>query len=152
MGATSAMYPFGFKYEMTPGKYDMEGAVNSAEAVAGLEFYKELYKTGTPPGYTDSYMEQSLDAFKSGQVAMAMNWFAFFRVFMLIRMSVGTRLDSSSTRARTRKPRRLAGRASRLLPIRKIRMPRLNMSSGLLSLMFRRSGGTLVAIPVTSVS
>ncbi|WP_415715635.1 ABC transporter substrate-binding protein [Roseibium sp.] len=78
MGATSAMYPFGFKYEMTPGKYDMEGAVNSAEAVAGLEFYKELYKTGTPPGYTDSYMEQSLDAFKSGQVAMAMNWFAFF--------------------------------------------------------------------------
>ena len=78
MGATSSMYPFGFKYEMTPGKYDMEGAVNSPEAVAGLEFYKELYKTATPPGYTDSYMEQSLDAFKSGQVAMAMNWFAFF--------------------------------------------------------------------------
>ena len=78
MGATSAMYPFGFKYEMTPGKYDMEGAVNSPDAVAGLEFYKELYKTSTPPGYTDSYMEQSLDAFKSGQVAMAMNWFAFF--------------------------------------------------------------------------
>ncbi len=78
MGATSAMYPFGFKYEMTPGKYDMEGAVNSSEAVAGLEFYKELYKCCTPPGYTDSYMQESLDAFKSGQVAMAMNWFAFF--------------------------------------------------------------------------
>ena len=78
MGVTSALYPFGFKYEMTPGKYDMEGAVNSPEAVAGLEFYKELYKTGTPPGYTNSYMTESLDAFKSGQVAMAMNWFAFF--------------------------------------------------------------------------
>jgi multiple sugar transport system substrate-binding protein len=78
MGVTGALYPFGFKYEMTPGKYDMEGAVNSPEAVAGLEFYKELYKTGTPPGYTNSYMTESLDAFKSGQVAMAMNWFAFF--------------------------------------------------------------------------
>jgi multiple sugar transport system substrate-binding protein len=78
MGVTSALYPFGFKYEMTPGKYDMEGAVNSADAVAGLEFYKTLYDTATPPGYTNAYMEQSLDAFKSGQVAMAMNWFAFF--------------------------------------------------------------------------
>ena len=78
MGVTSALYPWGFKYENTPGKYDMEGAVNSAEAVEALEFYKELYKTATPPGYTNSYMGESLDAFKSGQVAMAMNWFAFF--------------------------------------------------------------------------
>ena len=78
MGVTSALYPFGFQYETTPGSYDMQGAVNSPEAVAGLEFYKEFYQTATPPGYTDSYMEQGLDAFKSGQVAMAMNWFAFF--------------------------------------------------------------------------
>lgn len=78
MGATGAMYAWGFKYENTPGQYDMEGAVNSSAAVEGLEFYKELYKTGTPPGYDNAYMEQSLDAFKSGQVAMAMNWFAFF--------------------------------------------------------------------------
>ena len=78
MGATGALYAWGFKYENTPGQYDMEGAVNSAAAVEGLEFYKELYKTATPPGYDNAYMEQSLDAFKSGQVAMAMNWFAFF--------------------------------------------------------------------------
>jgi multiple sugar transport system substrate-binding protein len=77
MGVTSALYPYGFKYENTPGKYDMEGAVNSADAVAGLEMYKELYKCCTPPGYTDSYMGEGLDAFKSGQVAMMMNWFAF---------------------------------------------------------------------------
>jgi len=67
MGATSALYPFGFKYEKTPGKYDMEGAVNSPDAVAGLEFYKSLYKCCTPPGYTNSYMGEGLDAFKSGQ-------------------------------------------------------------------------------------
>jgi multiple sugar transport system substrate-binding protein len=78
MGVTSALYPYGFKYENTPGKYDMEGAVNSADAVKGLEKYKELYKCCTPPGYTDAYMGESLDAFKSGQVAMAMDWFAFF--------------------------------------------------------------------------
>lgn len=78
MGVTGALYPWGFKYENTPGKYDMEGAVNSPQAVEALEFYKEFYKTATPPGYDNAYMEQSLDAFKSGQVAMAMNWFAFF--------------------------------------------------------------------------
>ena len=78
MGATGALYAWGFKYENTPGKYDMEGAVNSAEAVEALEFYKDFYKCCTPPGYDNAYMEQSLDAFKSGQVAMAMNWFAFF--------------------------------------------------------------------------
>jgi len=78
MGVTSALYPWGFEYENTPGSYDMEGAVNSPEAVEALEFYKEFYKTATPPGYTNSYMGESLDAFKSGQVAMAMNWFAFF--------------------------------------------------------------------------
>lgn len=78
MGATGALYAWGFKYENTPGSYDMAGAVNSPEAVEALEFYKELYKTATPPGYDNAYMEQSLDAFKSGQVAMAMNWFAFF--------------------------------------------------------------------------
>jgi len=78
MGVTSALYPWGFKYETEPGTYKMEGAVNSAEAVEALEFYKEFYKTATPPGYTNSYMGESLDAFKSGQVAMAMNWFAFF--------------------------------------------------------------------------
>lgn len=78
MGVTSALYPFGFKYENTPGKYDMEGAVNSPEAVQALEFYKEFYDTATPPGYSNGYMVAGLDAFKSGQVAMAMNWFAFF--------------------------------------------------------------------------
>jgi multiple sugar transport system substrate-binding protein len=77
MGATSALYPYGFSYEKTPGKYDMEGAVNSEDAIKGLEAYKALYKCCTPPGYTDSYMGEGLDAFKSGQVAMMMNWFAF---------------------------------------------------------------------------
>ena len=78
MGVTAALYSWGFKYEDPNSPYHMDGVVNSPDAVAALEFYKELYKCCTPPGYTDSYMQEGLDAFKSGQVAMQMNWFAFF--------------------------------------------------------------------------
>ena len=42
----------------------------------GLEFYKALYDCCTPPGASNSYMGEGVDAFKSGQVAMHMN-FAF---------------------------------------------------------------------------
>jgi multiple sugar transport system substrate-binding protein len=78
MGATSALYSWGFKYDDPKKAYSMEGFVNSKDAVEGLEFYKSLYKCCTPPGYTNAYMQEGLDAFKSGQVAMMMNWFAFF--------------------------------------------------------------------------
>jgi multiple sugar transport system substrate-binding protein len=78
MGATSALYSWGFKYDDPKKPYSMEGFVNSKDAVEGLEFYKSLYKCCTPPGYTNAYMQEGLDAFKSGQVAMMMNWFAFF--------------------------------------------------------------------------
>jgi multiple sugar transport system substrate-binding protein len=78
MGVTNVMYDYGFKYENPKKPYDMEGFVNSPEAIKGLEFYKELYKCCTAPGMTNAYMQEGLDAFKSGQVAMQMNWFAFF--------------------------------------------------------------------------
>jgi len=78
MGVTNALYDWGFKYEDPNKPYQMDGFVNSKGAVAGLEFYKALYKCCTPPGMTNAYMQEGLDAFKSGQVAMMMNWFAFF--------------------------------------------------------------------------
>ena len=78
MGVTAALYSWGFQYEDPKNPYHMDGFVNSKESVEGLQFYKDLYKCCTPPGYTDSYMQEGLDAFKSGQVAMQMNWFAFF--------------------------------------------------------------------------
>jgi multiple sugar transport system substrate-binding protein len=78
MGVTDALYPWGFEYEKTPGKYDMEGAVNSPQAVEALEFYKSLYKCCTPPGHSDAYMTENLDAYRSGQTALQMNFFAFF--------------------------------------------------------------------------
>jgi multiple sugar transport system substrate-binding protein len=78
MGATNAMYNYGFDY-MDPKKpYQMAGIVNSEGAAKGLDVYKELFTCCQPPGLTNAYMSEGLDAFKSGQVAMQMNWYAFF--------------------------------------------------------------------------
>ena len=76
MGVTNALYNYGFLYENPDKPYDLEGFVNSAGAVEGLEFYKSLYDTVTPPGSSNWYMGENIDAYKSGQVAMQMN-FAF---------------------------------------------------------------------------
>ncbi len=76
MGVTNALYNYGFLYENPDKPYDLEGFVNSDAAVEGLEFYKALYDCCTPPGSSDWYMSQNIDAYKSGQVAMQMN-FAF---------------------------------------------------------------------------
>lgn len=76
MGVTNALYNYGFEYNNPDKPYDLEGFVNSDSAVAGLEFYKELYDTATPPGSSNWYMGENIDAFKSGQVALQMN-FAF---------------------------------------------------------------------------
>jgi multiple sugar transport system substrate-binding protein len=76
MGVTNALYNYGFAYENPDKPYDIEGFVNSKGAIEGLEFYKDLYDCCTPPGSSDWYMGANIDAYKSGQVAMQMN-FAF---------------------------------------------------------------------------
>ena len=76
MGVTNVLYNYGFEYENPEKPYDLEGFVNSDGAFAGLEFYKELYDNATPPGSSNWYMGENIDAYKSGQVAMQMN-FAF---------------------------------------------------------------------------
>jgi len=76
MGVTNVLYDWGFEYQNPKKPYDMQGFVNSPDAIKGLEFYKELYKCCTPPGASNVYMGESADAFKSGQVALHMN-FAF---------------------------------------------------------------------------
>ena len=76
MGVMNTLYGFGFKYDNPDKPYDMEGFVNSESAVAGLEYYKALYDCCVPPGSSNSYMGEGVDAFKSGQVALQMN-FAF---------------------------------------------------------------------------
>ena len=76
MGVTNALYNYGFEYNNPNKPYDLDGFVNSDGAVAGLEYYKSLYDCCTPPGSSDWYMSENIDAYKSGQVALQMN-FAF---------------------------------------------------------------------------
>ena len=56
----------------------MEGYFNSPQAVEAVEFYRKLYEDCAPPGHSDAYMVANLDAYKSGQVAFQMNWYAFW--------------------------------------------------------------------------
>lgn len=76
MGVTNALYNYGFQYDDPEQPYELDGFVNSDGAVQGLEFYKDLYDCCTPPGASDWYMSENIDAYKSGQVALQMN-FAF---------------------------------------------------------------------------
>jgi multiple sugar transport system substrate-binding protein len=76
MGVTNILYNYGFQYDNPEEPYELDGFVNSPGAVAGLEFYKALYDCCTPPGSSDWYMSENIDAYKSGQVALQMN-FAF---------------------------------------------------------------------------
>jgi multiple sugar transport system substrate-binding protein len=78
MGVTSALYPWGVLYENPKKPYDLDGYFNSKDAVDALNFYKDFFDTATPSGWGDAYMQEDLDAYTTGQVAMAMNFFAFF--------------------------------------------------------------------------
>ena len=78
MGATAAMYAWGMQYENPSKPYDMEGYFNAPNVVEALEFYKKMYEDCAPPGHSDAYMVANLDAYKSGQVAFQMNWYAFW--------------------------------------------------------------------------
>jgi len=78
MGVTNTMYAYGMEYDNPKKPYDMKGFINGPGAIKGLRLYKELYDCCTPPGHSNAYMTENLDAYKSGQVAMQMNWIAFF--------------------------------------------------------------------------
>ena len=78
MGVTSAMYANGVQYVNPEKPYDMRGLINSKLAAEALQAYKELYDCCTPPGHSDAYMAENLDTYRSGQVAMQMNFMAFF--------------------------------------------------------------------------
>tara|TARA_B100001123_G_scaffold401898_1_gene489071 strand:+ start:777 stop:2090 length:1314 start_codon:yes stop_codon:yes gene_type:complete len=78
MGVTAAMYAWGMQYENPNNPYEMDGYFNAPHVVEALEFYKKLYEDCAPPGHSDAYMVANLDAYKSGQTAFQMNWYAFW--------------------------------------------------------------------------
>lgn len=78
MGVTHAMYANGVIYQNPEKPYDLDGYFNSEKAAAALETYKSLYTCCTPSDWGSAYMMKNLEAYTSGKVAMAMNFFAFF--------------------------------------------------------------------------
>ena len=132
MGVTAALYAWGFKYEnRRPAPTRWKARSTRRTRSPALEFYKELYKCCTPPGYSDAYMQEGLDAFKSGQVAMMMNWFAFWPGMYKDENVGGDKIGFFVNPEREgRRPRRSAGRASRSSPIPTTRKTRSSTSSG----------------------
>jgi multiple sugar transport system substrate-binding protein len=57
--------------------YKVTGEVNSEKSVEALEDYRKLYGFG-PPGWGNAFFAEVNTAFAQGQVAMGMNFFAFF--------------------------------------------------------------------------
>jgi multiple sugar transport system substrate-binding protein len=75
MGYENVLFSWGADWG-TPD-YKVEGTLNSKEAVEALEFYKELYKY-VPPGSSNDFFQEVNNKFTAGQIAMGMNYFAFF--------------------------------------------------------------------------
>lgn len=76
MGYENVMFSFGASWQ--DENNNVLGVANSPEAVAALEFYRELYQCCSPPGMSNAFFQETNDAFINGQAVMAMNYFAFF--------------------------------------------------------------------------
>jgi multiple sugar transport system substrate-binding protein len=76
MGYENALFSFGGDLG-DYSTYQVDGVVNSPEAVAALEAYAELYKF-TPPNWGKVFFQENNQAITEGLVAMSMNYFAFF--------------------------------------------------------------------------
>ncbi len=75
MGYENVLFSYGSDWKDADN--NVLGVINSPEAVAALELYKELYSFA-PPGTNDAFFQEMNDAFMNGQAAMIMNYFAFF--------------------------------------------------------------------------
>ena len=76
MGYENALFSYGGELG-DYSTYKVDGIVNSPEAVAALEAYKELYKF-TPPNWGQAFFLEDNQAITEGLAAMSMNYFAFF--------------------------------------------------------------------------
>jgi len=57
--------------------YEVDGLLNSEGAIAGIEYYRDLFKF-VPPGFGGAFYLETNDAFVSGIVPMSCNYLAFF--------------------------------------------------------------------------
>ena len=75
MGIENTLFPFGADWKDADN--NVQGVINSPEAVAAVEYYKELYDCCQAPGLSNAFFVEVNDAMIGGQAAMGMNYFAF---------------------------------------------------------------------------
>ncbi len=76
MGIEQVLWNFGGDWG-DYATFKVDGIVNGENSVKALEFYRGLYQFA-PPGSSNDFFAESLNHYTSGEVAMAMNYFAFF--------------------------------------------------------------------------
>ncbi len=76
MGVENTMFSWGADWK--DENNNVQGVVNSPEAIDAVEFYRELYDCCQAPGLSNAFFAEVNDAFIGGQIAMGMNYFAFF--------------------------------------------------------------------------
>jgi multiple sugar transport system substrate-binding protein len=76
MGVENTMFSWGGDW--FGDGYQVLGVTNSPENVEALQFYRDLYDCCQGPGLSNAFFAETNDAMIGGQVAMSMNYFAFF--------------------------------------------------------------------------
>lgn len=76
MGVENTLFSWGASWQ--DENNNVMGVVNSDRAIESVAFYRELYDCCQAPGLSNAFFAETNDAFIGGQVAMAMNYFAFF--------------------------------------------------------------------------
>jgi multiple sugar transport system substrate-binding protein len=76
----SVLWSFGGEL-WDPKRNTAEGVINSPQAVAALQYFKQLFEHA-PPGATDWYYDEVNHAIKAGKVALGINWYYFFNTYL----------------------------------------------------------------------
>ena len=76
MGYENVLFSWGADWG-DPKTYEAQGVLNSKQAAEALDFYRSLYAFA-PPGSSNDFWQEGVNKYTAGQVAMSMNYFAFF--------------------------------------------------------------------------
>ncbi|WP_332687950.1 ABC transporter substrate-binding protein [Devosia sp.] len=76
MGVENSVFAYGGSFGNYE-TYEVTGLLNSPESIEALEDYRKLFTFG-PPGWGNAFFAEVNTAIAQGQVAMGMNFFAFF--------------------------------------------------------------------------
>jgi multiple sugar transport system substrate-binding protein len=80
MGVENSVFAYGGSFGNYE-TYEVTGLLNSPESIEALDDYRRLFTYG-PPGWGNAFFAEVNTAMAQGQVAMGMNFFAFFPVLV----------------------------------------------------------------------